>query len=105
MSDDRALRAEHRPTVEDVAAEGRRVYASVLRGLRSEDDSLQLRAIIASVEADASLYAPARPPIPAGSLDVERLSIAMNRAYVYGKGTAEQVAAEYARLMGDSDRG
>jgi hypothetical protein len=29
---------------------------------------------------------------------VDRLSIAMNRAIVYGTGTAEQVAAEYARL-------
>ena len=36
-----------------VAARKRKqVYASILRGLRSENDSPQLRAIIASVEAD-----------------------------------------------------
>jgi hypothetical protein len=36
-------------------------------------------------------------------LDVERLSIAMNRAYTFGTGTAEEVAAEYARLSVPSE--
>ena len=38
-----------------------RTYDSVLRGLRSENDSPQLRAIIASVEADRAL-ATSEPP-------------------------------------------
>lgn len=41
------------PDIEDdIIAIEAEVYDSVLRGLRSEDDSPQLRAIIASVEAD-----------------------------------------------------
>jgi len=42
--------------------------------------------------------------IPEGpSLDVDNLSLAMNRAYTYGTGTAEEVAAEYQRLSQPAD--
>ena len=37
------------------------------------------------------------------SLDVDNLSLAMNRAYTYGTGTAEEVAAEYQRLSQPAD--
>jgi hypothetical protein len=52
--------------------------------------------LIARLLARAALGASA-------GLDVERLSIAMNRAYTFGTGTAEEVAAEYARLSVPSE--